>query len=143
MVNHSLKKKRGEVRYFLLHHGECPRSEGFHYRITPTATENLLTESLRGQHPQTISIQVEGDFETQAPTNNQLLRLKNLILDLKMRYPAAIVGGHRQVQRDRKTSCPGRKFPIREILDWSNRELLKLRDERITRDLEAQYTFKD
>ena len=76
MVNHSLKKKRGEVRYFLLHHGECPRSEGFHYRITPTATENLLTESLRGQHPQTISIQVEGDFETQAPTNNQLLRLK-------------------------------------------------------------------
>ena len=142
-VNDSLKKRRGEVRYFLLHHGGCPRSHGFHYRVTENGVENLLAESIRGQHPMTISIQIEGNFDAEAPANRHLTYLKILLLELKLRYPSAAIGGHRQIQRDTKTTCPGRKFPLSDIVRWSNTELLKLRDASNTRDIEAQYTFKE
>ena len=134
------KPRRGAVKFVLLHHGGCP-GEAFHYRVADTGdvcTE--LPESERGQHGQSIGVVVEGDFDAAAPGEAQVNALRKLILSLKLRYPAIELGAHRQVRGEAKTTCPGRRFPMKALTEWSRTGLLRERDEIQRRDFEAQYS---
>jgi len=132
--------RRGGIKFVLLHHGGCD-SGGFHYRIDANGRVDAeLDESERGQHPRSIGIVVEGDFDAEAPNDVQLAALRRLLLKLKLRYPAAELGAHRQVRGGVETTCPGRRFPMKALAEWSRTGLLDERDEVLRRDFEAQYS---
>ena len=99
-----------------------------------------LDERERGQHPRSIGVVVEGDCDAAEPSEAQLAALRDLLLRLKLRYPSVEIGAHRQVRGGRGTTCPGRRFPMQALAEWSRTELLRQRDEILTRDFEAQYS---
>lgn len=123
----------------LLHHGLCYR-DSFHYRIDENGEiERLESDDLSTQHPNSIGIQLEGDFDQEFVPPSQLQALKDLLLDLKLRYPAVQIGAHRQVRGDKKTTCPGRRFPMRELREWADTHLLDHRDDVLREVIESQY----
>lgn len=136
----AVQARRGGVKFVLLHHGGC-RGDGFHYRIDADGRVNAeLDESERGQHPRSIGVVVDGDFDEGVPSDVQLAALRKLLLKLKLRYPAVELGAHRQVRGGVETTCPGRRFPMKALADWSRAGLLDERDEVLRRDFEVQYS---
>ena len=134
------KARRGGVKFVLLHHGGC-LGGGFHYRIDADGGVRAeLEESERGQHARSIAVVVDGDFDDVAPSEAQLDALRDLLLKLKLRYPTAEIGAHRQVRSGAQTTCPGKRFPMRALAEWSRNELLSERDAVLRRDFESQYT---
>lgn len=132
-------KSQGEVKFILLHHSGCHRAD-FHYKIDKDGSiQTLLADDARGQHPHSIGIVVEGNFDEVIPNAIQLHALKQLILDLKLKFPIAQLGAHRQVRGDKNTSCPGRRFPVKEFLTWSRSKLLEERDAKVAHIIEIQY----
>ena len=99
-----------------------------------------LDERERGQHPRSIGVVVEGDCDAAEPSEAQVAALRALLLRLKLRYPSVEIGAHRQVRGGPGTTCPGRRFPMQALAEWSRTELLRQRDEILTRDFEAQYS---
>ena len=83
---------------------------------------------------------MEGDFDAGVPSDVQLAALRKLLLKLKLRYPAVELGAHRQVRGGVQTTCPGRRFPMKALADWSRTGLLDERDEVLRRDFEVQYS---
>ncbi|MDE0661434.1 MAG: N-acetylmuramoyl-L-alanine amidase [Gammaproteobacteria bacterium] len=135
-----VQSRRGGVKFVLLHHGGCA-GDGFHYRIGADGRVSAeLDESDRGQHPRSIGVVVDGDFDAGAPNDVQLEALRGLLLKLKLRYPAAELGAHRQVRGGVETTCPGRRFPMKALADWARTGLLDERDEVLRRDFESQYS---
>ncbi len=136
----STAQRRGGVKFALLHHGPCAGGR-FHYRINAAGSvQPELSEAERGQHPRSIGIVLAGNFDADAPGPQQVAALKKLLLELKLRYPDLELGGHRQVRGGAKTTCPGRRFPLRALAEWSRTELLRQRQEVLTRDFERQYS---
>lgn len=132
--------RRGGVKFVLLHHGGC-QGDGFHYRIDAVGRVHAeLDESARGQHPRSIGVIMNGDFDTSPPSDAQVTALRKLLLKLKLRYPSAELGAHRQIRGAAKTTCPGRRFPMKALAEWSRTGLLHERDEVLKRDFESQYT---
>lgn len=129
----------GAVKFVLLHHDGCPRTK-FHFRIESDGSRTqLIPTAQRGQHPNTLGIVIAGRFDELAPSFVQLNALKELLVDLKMRYPGFVLGAHRQVRADKTTTCPGLKFPMRELSNWAKEELVEIRNKRIQIDIESQY----
>ena len=127
-----------DLKYAILHHEPCDRGR-FHYRIDETgATTSELPELERGTHAASIGIVLTGNLDARSPTPTQLTALRALLLALKKRYPDIQIGGHRQVRGD-KTSCPGRRFPLAEVREWSKTELIALRDEALRAEIDRQY----
>ena len=134
------EQQRGGVKFVLLHHGACPRGR-FHYRIDANGVCRAeLAEAERGQHPGSIGVVLDGDFDLAPPAAAQIDALHRLLLALKLRYPAAEVGAHRQVRGDKATTCPGRRFPLKALADWARTELLRQRDADLRRSFEEQYS---
>ncbi|MCY3859952.1 MAG: N-acetylmuramoyl-L-alanine amidase [Gammaproteobacteria bacterium] len=139
MSDTTSKRPIGAKKFVLLHHGRCHR-DSFHYRIRSNAEiERLESDDLSTQHPNSIGIQLVGDFDKEPVPPLQLQALKDLLLDLKLRYPAVQIGAHRQVRGDRKTTCPGRRFPMRELREWADTHLLDERDDVLREVIESQY----
>lgn len=133
-------KPRGGVHFVLLHGGGCPGGR-FHYRIAEDgACRAELAETERGQHPRSIGIALDGDFDVAAPSPAQIAALKALLLQLKLRYPDWQLGAHRQVRGSPKTTCPGRRFPMKALAEWSRSALLRERDDVHRRSIEEQYS---
>ena len=128
------------MKYALLHHAACTGG-AFHYRIDAAgAVQAELDETERGQHPRSIGIALAGDFDAAAPREAQIAALKNLLLKLKLRFPDMELGAHRQVRGGAKTTCPGQRFPMQALAEWFRTELLRQRQEVLTRDFERQYS---
>ena len=131
--------RRGGVKFVLLHHGAC--ASGCHYRIDPHGQRHEeLAETQRGPHPRSIAITIDGDFDIAEPGAAQLAALKKLLLELKLRYPDAQLGAHRQVRGEPSTTCPGRRFSMRSLAAWSRKELVAERDAILRREFERQYS---
>ena len=132
--------RRGGVKFVLLHHGTCA-GDRFHYRIHADGKASAeLDEAERGQHPRSIGVLVDGNFDVEPPADAQIDALKRLLLTLKLRYPDVQLGAHRQVRGGPPTTCPGRKFPMKALAAWSRDELLRQRQDVLTRDFESQYS---
>ena len=135
----TVQRPLGEKRFVLLHHGTCSRAN-FHYTIQANGSiEQLLSEDERGQYAKSIGIKLKGDFDTSTPTTEQLDRLKILLLEPKLRYPQIDLGAHRQVRGEKKTTCPGRFFPMAKLREWAGNELIDERNEFIKTTVESQY----
>ena len=130
--------KLHEARFALIHHTACGCG-AYHYRVTEAGeTITDAPESQRVQHAKSIEVALEGRFEDAVPSARQIDALKALLLELKQRYPNISIGAHRQVRGD-QTTCPGRTFPMKELLAWSKIELIAARDAALESDVERQY----
>ena len=128
----------GEARFVLIHHTACADA-AFHYRITADGhTESLVSESERTGRAHCIEVALEGEFDTTPPPEDQIDALHTLLLGLKTRYPRIAIGGHRQV-RGEETTCPGRRFPLSDLLAWAKSGLIAARDAALEADVERQY----
>ena len=132
-----LQLRHRPIKFVLVHHGTC--EEQTHYRISASGqTTAVLSESTRTRHANSIEVGLEGCFSRSPPPNVQIDALKSLLLELKQRYPDVTIGGHRQV-RGSRTDCPGRKFPLKALLDWTRAGLLHARDAALREEVERQY----
>ena len=132
---------RGAVRFALIHHGACAVAGRCHHRIAASGQVVAeLAETERGPHAQSVAIALAGDFDVEAPGAAQLEGLERLLLELTLRYPALAVGAHRQVRGEAPTTCPGRLFPMRALIEWSRTELPRQRDLALAREVERQYS---
>ena len=139
MANLASTRRIGAKKFVILHHGGCSR-DSFHYCINAVGTtERLISDELSTQHPNSIGIQLVGDFDHTAVPVLQLNELKRLLLELTLRYPAVQIGAHRQVRGDKRTTCPGRHFPMRELRVWATTHLLDQRDNYLREVIESQY----
>ena len=103
--------RRGGVKFVLLHHGACP-GDGFHYRIAADGRVRAeLDEAERGQHPRSIGVVIDGDFDVDTPADAQIDALKRLLLTLKLRYPDVQLGGASTGSRRRADNVPGAAVP--------------------------------
>lgn len=126
------------MRFALLHHSACA-CRAFHYRIdSGGGVQCLLPESERGAHAQSIGVALSGDFNLNKPSEAQLEALRSLLLQIKLRHPDITIGGHRQVRGER-TDCPGRRFPLTALREWSAEGLTEARDAAFTSAVERQY----
>ena len=66
-----------------------------------------------------IGICLVGKFETEPPTPEQYENVKNLIIALMKEYhiPKSRILGHTQVRQGGGTICPGKRFPMQELLN--------------------------
>lgn len=129
--------QRGAIKFVLVHHTAC--DSRLHYRVSETGeTAVLLSESERASHANSIEIGLEGSFSKTPPGTVQIDALKDLLLEIKQRYPDVAFGGHRQV-RGARTDCPGRKFPLKALLDWTRSGLIEARDAALQDEVERQY----
>lgn len=127
------------IRFFLLHHSGCFRGD-FHVEVGGDGSVRWLkSEAVRGQHPDSIGVLVSGNHDEKPPSHGQIDALRKLLLDLKLKYPDAQLGAHRQVRGDRKTTCPGRKFPMGELAKWFREDLPGQRNRVIEEIVESQY----
>jgi hypothetical protein len=118
------------VKYVVLHHGACTITR-VHWRIAADGTRQcVLPETEPGAHRACVEVLLEGDADVAAPTAAQLACLRELLLELKVRYPHIEVGGHRQLRstkagtRRARTGCPGEHFPLADIRQWATTTLL-------------------
>lgn len=133
------RQQPGGVKFVLLHHGACPKGR-FHYRIDARgACRAELAEAAGGQHPGSIGVALDGDFDDAPPPAAQVDALQRLLLVLALRYPGVVLGAHRQV-RGETTTCPGRRFPMPALAAWARAELPRLRDAAQQRSVEEQYS---
>ena len=129
----------GAVKFALIHHASCYCAK-FHIQIEQNGSLAQLMElNKRGHHPHSIGILVNTHCDLEFPTQAQIKTLKELLVNLKLQFPDILVGAHRQVRGDRKTTCPGRKFPMNKINSWVKDSLPLERDTKIYDDIASQY----
>ena len=129
--------QRGPVKFVLVHHAACDAE--VHYRVSAKGeTVVVLPEAERARHANAIEVGLEGSFSDTPPGDVQIKALKALLLGIKQRYPDVVVGGHRQV-RGSRTTCPGRRFPLKALLDWTRSGLIEARDAALQEEVESQY----
>jgi N-acetylmuramoyl-L-alanine amidase len=93
---------------------------GYHYYIRKDGSiysgrpENAEGAHTKGENNSSIGICLEGNFEDEYPTEEQLESLYKLSLYTSLKYDIYKIIGHRDVY---KTLCPGENFPIEDIRD--------------------------
>ena len=85
------------------------RKNGIIYSGRPENAEGAHT---RGENNNSIGICLEGNFEEEELTKEQIDSLINLSLYISLKYDIYKIIGHRDVY---ETLCPGKNFPIVEI----------------------------
>lgn len=92
---------------------------GYHYEIAADGTirqarsDNEAGAHTIGHNFDSIGISLDGNFDIEMPTPDQEKSLKELLLKLKAKYPAAKIAFHRQFANK---TCPGKLIPD----DWAN-----------------------
>lgn len=88
---------------------------GYHYYIRKDGSiyegrpKNAIGAHAEGYNYRSISVCLSGNFETETPTDAQLVSLSFIIKKLRTDYPNAVIVGHRELN---STACPGgRLFP--------------------------------
>ncbi len=93
---------------------------GYNYYIRKDGTiysgrsENSEGAHTRGENNNSIGICLEGNFEEEELTKEQINSLVNLSLYISLKYDIYKIMGHRDAY---ETLCPGKNFPIDEIRD--------------------------
>lgn len=125
------------VRYIVLHHavGDLTAADvhrihrgkgwagiGYHYYIELDGDvhrgrpEAKVGAHVNEHNTEALGVCFSGDYEVRRTMPaKQLASGRELVADLRRRYPKAKVLGHRDVP-DNATACPGRHFPMAEML---------------------------
>lgn len=97
------------------------RSVGYHYLITKKGTVYQLKKyedigaNVKGFNTQSIGIVMNGNFETEMPTPEQIAAGKELVANIMADFGRQLtVIGHREAPKA-STACPGIYFPLEEF----------------------------
>lgn len=123
------------MKYAVIHQGQC--GSAFDYQIQSDGQTLYANRVVDGKQL-IIHIQLIGDFETNTPSDQQHDALRAVLLQLKLTYPDIRIGGHRQL-RGSNTTCPGKRFPLKELIKWAENELIEARDRQLEEWVERQY----
>lgn len=96
------------------------RKDGAIYRGRP---ENAIGAHAIGRNKNSIGICLEGNFEDEAPTEEQKKSLVKLSTDMIIKYNLGGILGHGDVY---DTLCPGKNFPMEEIENRVIEEQVKM-----------------
>jgi len=109
------------------------RSVAYHYYIGKNGkVYNLVNDKLETVHvgkPNdkiSLAICLQGNFDNEKPTKQQLISLLKVLKKLKKEYPEAQLVGHRDLNK--KTSCPGKNFDLDKIKEITNFHFLKIKN---------------
>ena len=96
------------------------RKDGTIYRGRP---EEVIGAHVYGKNRDTLGICLEGNFEKEEPSNEQIDSLVKLSADMIMKYNIEDLMGHRDLYN---TLCPGKEFDLDEIKNMVSDELIEL-----------------
>lgn len=105
---------------------------GYHYYIRKDGViytgrpENAIGSHAYKNNINTIGICLEGNFENETPSEEQVKSLELLSEKLVIKYNIEEIEGHRDVC---ETLCPGNNFPLGEIKEQIADNLIKLCNE--------------
>lgn len=112
-----------------MHIGEGWGGIGYHFYIRKDGTiymgrpEDKIGAHAIGRNGNSLGICLEGDFENEAPIEEQKNSLVQLSTDMIIKYNLEGIVGHRDVY---STLCPGENFPMEEIKNRVLEEQLKM-----------------
>ena len=101
-----------------LHQSKGWQGIGYHYYITKEGTifsgrpEKAVGAHTKGKNKCSIGIALEGDFEEEQLTKEQIESLIDLSTYLCLKYDICKIIGHNDVSN---TLCPGKNFPKNDI----------------------------
>lgn len=129
-------QKRSQTKRIILHHAaaaNCTADDvdrwhkgngwtciGYHFFVNKKGEvfrgrqEETVGAHAYGSNSDSIGICLEGNFENETMPEEQKRAGQELVAMLKEKYGITKVQGHRDVC---STSCPGKKFPFKEIVD--------------------------
>ena len=98
---------------------------GYHYFIRKDGTiyrgrpEWAIGAHASGRNSDSIGVCVEGNYDEELiMPEEQKDGVKAILKEIKLRYPATVVKGHRQVGA---TGCPGKYYPLSEMMTFYNK----------------------
>jgi N-acetyl-anhydromuramyl-L-alanine amidase AmpD len=129
-------EQRTSTKFIVIHHAAALRATvedihswhlangwsgiGYNYVIRKDGTVyqgrpiDAIGAHTKGYNEVSIGICLEGNLDQEHPTQAQMLSLNELVDMLQAKYPETRIMGHRAVN---DTSCPGRNFTDKMILD--------------------------
>lgn len=91
---------------------------GYHFYITKEGkiyrgrSEGVMGSHAKGYNNVSLGICLQGNFDIENPSKNQLEILSELLKHLCDKYCISTIKGHRELK---STSCPGQNFPLTEV----------------------------
>ena len=113
-----------------LHKNKGWKGIGYHYYIRKDGTiykgreDNAEGSHIKGYNKESIGICVEGNFEEEYLSNEQIESLKNLSVYICLKYNIKDILPHKELG---KTLCPGKNFPLEEIKNDVIKEIKKIK----------------
>lgn len=120
IIHHAAAKSctADDVHRWHLENGWCGigynyfvRKDGSIYRGRP---ESWIGAHTYGYNSESVGICFEGNFETEAMTDTQIIAGHELVEYLKKKYPKTTVKKHKDFD---STACPGKNFPFNDVVN--------------------------
>ena len=96
------------------------RKDGTIYRGRP---EDVMGAHVYERNRDTLGICLEGNFEKEEPSNEQINSLVKLSADMIMKYNIEDLMGHKDLYN---TLCPGKEFDLDEVKNMISDELIEI-----------------
>lgn len=112
-----------------LHKNKGWKGIGYHYYIRKDGTiykgreDDAEGSHVKGYNKESIGICVEGNFEEEYLSDEQIEALKELSLYICLKYNIKDILPHKELG---KTLCPGKNFPLEEIKNDIIKEIKKI-----------------
>ena len=112
-----------------LHKNKGWKGIGYHYYIRKDGTiykgreDDAEGSHVKGYNKESIGICVEGNFEEEYLSDEQIESLKKLSLYICLKYNIKDILPHKELG---KTLCPGKNFPLEEIKNDVIKEIKKI-----------------
>ena len=112
-----------------LHKNKGWKGIGYHYYIRKDGTiykgreDDAEGSHVKGYNKESIGICVEGNFEEEDLSDEQIESLKKLSLYICLKYNIKDILPHKELG---KTLCPGKNFPLEEIKNDVIKEIKKI-----------------
>ena len=112
-----------------LHKNKGWKGIGYHYYIRKDGTiykgreDDAEGSHVKGYNKESIGICVEGNFEEEYLSDEQIESLKKISLYICLKYNIKDILPHKELG---KTLCPGKNFPLEEIKNDVIKEIKKI-----------------
>lgn len=122
VLHHAAEKSCSPYLIDSRHKADRQSGMGYHYYVRKDGTvyrgrpEWAVGVHMQEKNNVSIGICAEGDYDEEyIMPEEQKDALKELLRDIKLRYPESVIKGHRNICN---TSCPGKYYPLSEMMTY-------------------------
>lgn len=132
VVHHTDTTKESPEEVNAAHKAQGWNGIGYHFYIRKDGTiyrgrpEEVIGSHTYGRNRDTIGICLEGNFEKETPTKEQMKSLVNISADMIIKYNLEDIKKHSDLN---STLCPGKNFPMDSYLKEVEDKLISMYDE--------------